>query len=379
MVSKSPGLILVLAAYCGGAFVLGCAGPYLQPLLPANGPDGGISKGPTDSGSHDLGDGGLPNTADGGSGDGGTPFAAGPCIPGGAGSRYAVMDLGTDRKIDSLNDDGLVVGVETKPNTPLHGFVIDTNSGRQHDLGSNCCHGKMYVAADGSVVGSFRPVEYEYHAFIWTRPGGLADLSLLMHHEPTNDDDAVAVNPSGSIAGTDGYRGAYLFRNGNTEYLGWLPGSYGSGATGLSASNHVVGTLTDGSCFIFKDGKMTALYREDGVCNVFAVNSRGHSVGAEGQGSSYYRGSVWSADGTILFDLGKPIAPIAINESDQIVGTTGTRAILSSEGSYVYLDDLVGGPISFRVASSINNKGQIIASGTCSDQRYHALLLTPLR
>lgn len=329
---------------------------------------------------------------------------------------YTITDLGTlggsDSRGNSINSSGHVVGYSSTDNDgPEHAFLYkDGTMTDLHTLGGSYSFG-YGVDDDGQVVGSsYIAGDSRVHAFLYDETNGMRDLGTLPGYI---ESDAYDVNGSGRAVGVvsgSGYH-AVLYEGGTITDLGTLGGP-GSGATGINDSGHVVGySYTDSGswakyrAFLYKDGVLTNLGVLDGSSNSQAtdINDEGQVVGSSQDADFTNRASLWE-NGAVREIGGLPGASssyaASINNSGQVVGSSEIPSVheepppdeeiilLSHESkrhAFVWkngqtrdLNDLIdpASGWSLESASDINDKGQIVGTGTISGQS-HAFLLTP--
>jgi probable HAF family extracellular repeat protein len=192
------------------------------------------------------------------------------------------------------------------------------------------------------------------HAVLWNTNGAKVDLGVL----GGSYSSANAINNSGIIVGDSSVEGstnilAFIYTN-SISPLGTLGGDYSS-PKGINDAGVVVGESTevaDGvtslQAFIYRNGTMTSL------------RAQAAALGADSSSAS------------------------AINNLGQIVGYIGfgpsIEAFLFDGASMVNLNQYIPSGsafVSLGSADGINDKGQIIGSGTTTNGEYHGYLLTP--
>ena len=241
---------------------------------------------------------------------------------------------GTWIVVSAVNNSGQVVGQSN--NQP---FIWSSGTG-MHPLGIT--NGRAASINDaGAVVGQATFGSY-LHAFYWTLSGGMQDLTPGGGYT-----QALAINQSGQIAGSDGSNLCLLF-------LGQPPQ------------------------VLFTEGYPLAS----------AMNSQGNIVGEAdldglgGMGQAFF----YNLNAAVMTNL----TPgdygawgYGINNANQVVGNTGMNSpfpfqafFWSQAGGLKELNKLVRnlpGGVTLQLAAAINNKGQIVGM-TSNNQPY---LLTP--
>lgn len=193
------------------------------------------------------------------------------------------------------------------------------------------------------------------HPFLWTH-GTMADLGTLGGTIGV----ATALNNRGQVAGlssTAGNQGAhpFLWSRGRLTDLGTLGGTFGFATWMNNAGAVVGGTTTRGDeafhAFFWRKGKMTDLGTiNDDICSVaHFMNSRGQVVGTSGgpgcdQGQSERHGFISERGGRVI-DLNRFVP----------------------EGSHLTVTD----------GETINDRGEIAASGMLPNGDFHAVVLIP--
>src|SRR5262249_26364573 len=179
-----------------------------------------------------------------------------------------------------------------------------------------------------------------------------------------------------------------------------FPGDTAAAATAINNQGQAVGA--SGTCagvafgnaahaLLWQDGKPTDLGNLGNPFGniAFAINNRGQIVGQAGvPGKPYHHAFLWR-HGTMT-DLGTlPGRPVslakAINKTGQVVGLSpdqdgnNTVAWLWQNGVMTNLNTLIpaGSPMFLIEALGINNRGQIIGSGSLPNGQNRGYLLTP--
>jgi len=279
----------------------------------------------------------------------------------------------------AINESGQVVvnTRQTYPSTRWRAFLWDQGVLTEIDgLGGKDIQGTA-INERGQIIGS---IDFK-RAFVWQN-GVTTDLGGLGGTRT----GAAAINDSGQIVGGSetaaGPTHAFLWQNGKMSDLGTLGGA-GSGARAINARGWVVGSseATTGKqhAFLFGDYEMVDLGTLGrALSQATAINDQGQIIGSvtTASGDSTH-GFLSSGGGSALrrmTDLGE-IDPIAINERGQVIGTSRpgySRALLWEGG---VLGDLgtLGGP---SIAAAINERDQIVGSSDTRGGATHAVLWT---
>jgi probable HAF family extracellular repeat protein len=299
-------------------------------------------------------------------------------------------------------------------------------------LGSGDSSAAADVNNAGQVVGSFQVSQFETHGFRWMN-GVMTDLGTLPDGAISH---ANAINDAGQVAGTAdrhsggfGYPVKWSATGAITDLGGPFDNALGQG-NGIDPAGRVVGgqrpassegdplgTLyeVDGTrvdlgdvgpaqdinargqvvggfpAYVWRNGVTTLLPGLPGNGNAFAnaINVRGDVVGYAFTSTSGATTAVRWRNGVIQ-DLGGLDAMSNsandINAAGQIVGTSGQdcvpcplpRAWVAQAGTLQAIDALVppGSGWTFESANGINDRGQIVGSGTHNGHK-RAFLLTP--
>jgi probable HAF family extracellular repeat protein len=194
--------------------------------------------------------------------------------------------------------------------------------------------------------------------------------------------EAYAVNDNGDVAGAafvdnGNYwvKRAFLWKDNEMIDLGVLPDGEWSSALAVNNARQVVGYAVTADDVVhpvlWQAGSMIDLASVTGPGRAVAINEKGTLVGF-GSNGAFLR----STQGTLR--LGS-ILPRDINNSDQVVGSNGTSAVLWQDGVTYDLSDLLNDATQFvlRDARGINNAGQIVCNALHPQTLWHAVLLTP--
>jgi probable HAF family extracellular repeat protein len=260
-----------------------------------------------------------------------------------------------------INESNVVVG-EYLPNpNPLTFFIeafkysngVTTGLGYLASINYSSAHA---INRQGQIVGesTTNSAGSVIHAVLWNTNGTKVDLGVLAG----NYSSANAINSSGVIVGESSVEGttnsqAFIHTN-SIAPLGTLGGDYSS-AKGINDAGVVVGESTEVTAgvtnlqaFVYRNGSMTSL------------GAQATALGADSSSAS------------------------AINNLGQIVGYLGygqvLQAFLFEGANMVNLKQYIPPSSAFAslaTADGINDKGQIIGSGTLTNGDYHGFLLTP--
>lgn len=293
----------------------------------------------------------------------------------------------------AINDVGQITGETYSAANNERSFIWDKTNGmltlsvatEAEDWGSD-------INDNRQIAGSYVTASGEHHAFVWSPANGKRDLGTFNGY-PTS---AWGINASGEVVGystaSNGQARAFLWNESTgLQDLGTLGGAR-SIALRITDAGQVVGFSTTVS------GQSHAFYWEQGrgmidVGTLGGADSDASDINASGQvvGGAYnangeMRAYIWT-EASGIRDLGTLPGTVhsyatAINNHGQVVGaarnTPVLRAILwTEEGGLVDLNTLFAsqlvdgtsapGFISLNEARDINDKGEIVGSGTYFD------------
>jgi probable HAF family extracellular repeat protein len=348
--------------------------------------------------------------------------------------KMQVQDLGTLGGSSShamgINDSGKVVGYSFTSDGAQHAFLYDASATpKMLDLGTL---GGNYSRAlginnSGKVVGWSYTNSGEKHAFLYDSTNGMQDLNdLIPANSGSTIEEAAAINTDGKIAATDfkpldmdpnfcGQEdqvwGMYMVAvltptttatpaTYEVQDLGTL-GADNSGATGINDSGQVAGTSWNSSCsdhaFLYDENatpKMLDLGTLGGdYSEATSINDSGQVVGdgvLVGSHAFLYDSATQKMQDLGDLEGGNLSQAMGINDSGQVVGRSyvGSASYVSGSGrAFLYdstngmqdLNNLIPADSGWTiyVASAINSKGKIAATGYKEGVGQHALLLTP--
>ena len=225
------------------------------------------------------------------------------------------------------------------------------------DLGSlGVAANALDINASGTVVGYSVSSDTVKHAWRWTAPGPLTDLSPAT--------SAQAINDSGTIVGyqtqTDG---AHAFRSGanGTEDFG----NIGDGSGAWSRSEVLRGTYPTS---INRDGNFVGNYVVGGTVHGFRVVG---SLPPEDVDTLVPGGT------TLLYAIGESGTAVGSSWAQAGVATSDRAVLKDSPGSrLVDINDLVVNPIAgFTLTAAASISGDYIAGWGVQDGQYRAFRL----
>jgi len=312
---------------------------------------------------------------------------------------YTVRNLGTfgkDAIPNAINSNGDVVGYSYLDSRYFHAFLW-TKSGGLQDLGTL---GTDIVGADdisdnGDIAGSAQ-TQIGMAAFRWTKDGGMQELGTLNggYTFATGIDQAGNIVGGSALNGTGGFQ-AVLWSGGNILDLGNLGDSIDdSWATAINDKGEITGMSDLGNstshAFLWtqndgmKDlGTLGGAYSRAG-----GINNATEIVGFANLPSGPRRAFLWTRT-TGMKDLGTlggtSSSATKINNRGQVVG----EATLPDETSSAFLWSKTGGMLDLRkhvpakwvllTGQDINDAGQIVATAHLGiGKRRQAVLLTPV-
>lgn len=317
---------------------------------------------------------------------------------------YLVTDLGTLGgnyiEANAINDAGQVVGASTIK-TNKNEFVKRAffwEKGKMTDLGT--FGGKSSVAYDinnqGKVIGQADLTGENGAlrlAFSWEKEKGLREFKTL----GGSSNFASSINNKDKIVGesstSSGTSRAFLLSNGNITNLGTLNNQKFSNATSINNRGQIVGySANDDSaskCVLWENLTITGTFgSEYSRCYPKAINNAGQVVGNGSSSAGVTRGFLWEKGYQKSQDLGtlggKSTYVRGINNIGKVVGASESssgkpRAFVWVKGKMFDLNNFLPKNSGWELfgASAINNRGEIVGTGTFKGQP-RAFLLTPV-
>jgi len=157
-------------------------------------------------------------------------------------------------------------------------------------------------------------------------------------------------------------------------HLIWGPSPYETpGITAINNSGQVIGGGGSYGAALYSNGTVLDLGSLDNYSAPRGMNDSGQVVGTSG--SIYSFGAAFFSNGTVTKLGGSGTEAFGINNSGQIVGYAGPHAALFSNGTVFDLDPMGGGSIAF----SINDSGQAVGFSTWTNSTpnvRHAVLFS---
>ncbi|HEY0062424.1 MAG TPA: PKD domain-containing protein [Telluria sp.] len=263
-----------------------------------------------------------------------------------------ILDIGTlagnnESWLPSVNNKGVMAGYSTGPAFPYaHAYRWSYASGIE-DLGAftsgvdSVSQGNAINDA-GLIAGTSSTAAFDYHAFAWTRAGGMVDIDTLGSHYSA----PVAVGAKGQVAGNyfavGGEGHVFIWtRAGGMRDIG-TAGFDGAWMTAMSANGQITGVLTSVTDY----AKAMTWTREGGLINLgtfggdvstaIAANNKGQVVGGASTLDDFHA-FVWTAR-TGKIDLNRRLrnapaglilnAGIAISDNGAIVASSNAGLML---------------------------------------------------
>ena len=288
----------------------------------------------------------------------------------------------------AISDAGYVTGTFRHPMAPyLTSTYLWNEVDGGIDIGQLDPGAEMYPSAVnnfGQVVGrSGSPLQ---HAYLYSA-STIIDLGTLGGALSSSR----SLNDAGTVVGSAQINGgqthAFLWTGGWMTDLGTLGGAT-SGATFINPYARVFGfaEAKDGisHAFLYSDGQMNNLDSIVGPkCSASMINEMGQIIGTCSFPDGHSRAFLYTPK-TGTQDLGtlqpdEDSRPTGINGQGQVVGFSGNRPFLYSDGQMVALADLLleGSGWNLRELVGINDAGQIAGTGTSPANGMRAFLISP--
>jgi probable HAF family extracellular repeat protein len=315
---------------------------------------------------------------------------------------YTVTDLGTlggeTSEANAINNAGEVAGTAdtsfTHSGQVLH-HAFRYSDGKLTDLspggpgsGESCsgCTQAYAINGFGDVAGGEGTESGDVHPSVW-KANGTGQAAPA----PDVDSEATGINDADEVIGTQGDGSSPWLdtSEGLTTVLKLKDRSFRQGGTALGINNkgEVVGasTVSAWMAFLYSGGVMHELGTLGGESSVAtALNESGTIVGssefAGGRAEAVHAFSYHEGTMTDLGTLPEVIESeaLAVNESDEIVGTSGGHAFLYRDGSMTDLNSLIPSTSGWTLttAKGINASGEIVGTGLHNGIK-RAFLLQP--
>lgn len=218
----------------------------------------------------------------------------------------------------------------------------------------------------GQAVGFVQDASGRDHAFAW-RAGTLTNLGPML--DPTSPRSrALANNDRGDILGFffDPKSDAsvnFLLRRGQVTRIDGLPGGQ-TGVVDINDRRQIIGNsfFEDGSsqAFVWEDGNVMQLppLPGDATAAVFVLNERGVALGTSDGATRHV--VIWEDGAAVDLEIPGAAVPRDINDREQVTGTLERRGFLWERGTLVQLPTLEGAVIT--QAASINNAAEIVGT-----------------
>jgi probable HAF family extracellular repeat protein len=304
------------------------------------------------------------------------PFLWKPSVPNGTKGSMTDLDpgsLGIDPTANGINGPGQVVGDEFVNNNDMQAFLW-TPAAPNGTSGGAVTLGTLGGAESHAIGinGSGQVVGWSYTISV---PSLMPRAAFLWTPAAPNSTSGTMID-LGTLGGTDSVA---LHINGSGQVVGWSYTTSGAQAAFLWTPATPNGT----------SGTMAALPTLSGATAVSAdgINDSGQVVGTTGSAAFLYSGGKMIDLGSLAGSSGN-IDADAINTRGQVVGSSDMsngppHAFIwtpatpnGTSGTMVDLNTLIANRVTLEYASGINDQGQIVGSGLFNN-RIHAFLLTP--